>query len=175
MTHRPLLIAAAALGVFAATACQQQASSPPADVRLAMQQEVNPAMLAIWDVGNNALDDDGGIDPAKMDAAKWDRVAAEAARLAAVGHTLADASGFLAAAPDNTDVAEGETSMAQVQAHLDGDPMGMKREAASFAAHADKLVAAAKARDAAAAGALIGEMDAVCESCHMKFWYPEPS
>jgi hypothetical protein len=28
-----------------------------------MQDRVNPAMLAIWDVGNNALNDDGGIDP----------------------------------------------------------------------------------------------------------------
>lgn len=172
MPKHSLFVASTALVLFA-SGCQQQAeeaSAPPIDVRLAMQTEVNPAMLAIWDVGNNALDDNGGIDPAKMDAAKWESIATEAAKLAAAGKALAAGDSFIAAATDNSETAEGEVTMAQVQAHIDANPAGLRQEATSFAAHADKLVAAAKAQDAATAGALISEMDAVCESCHTKFW-----
>src|SRR5690606_5670858 len=56
--------AAAAFGAFALSAAAQ--SSSEIDVRAAMQDRVNPAMLAIWDVGNNAMNDTGGIDPALM-------------------------------------------------------------------------------------------------------------
>ena len=36
-----------------------------------------------------------------------------------------------------------------------------------------EIAAAARAHDAAKAGPLIGEIDGVCENCHLTFWYPE--
>jgi cytochrome c556 len=138
-----------------------------------MQQRVNPAMLAIWDVGNNALNDEGGIDPKLMDAGKWNQVAEAADQLAAVGKDMAGAGSFIAAAPDNSEVAEGEIAMTAVQQHIDGDPAGLKQMAAAFADHAQRLATAARAQDAASAGDLISEMDGVCETCHARYWYPE--
>jgi cytochrome c556 len=44
---------------------------------------------------------------------------------------------------------------------------------AAMAEHADKLGAAAQARDAAQAGEIVSQMDTVCESCHSRYWYPE--
>lgn len=170
MTRPALFVGAAALGAFALSAAAQSSS---VDVRAAMQDGVNPAMLAIWDVGNNAMNDTGGIDPALMDADKWANVAASAEQLAAVGRSLEAGQSFVAGAPDNREVAEGEIAMETVQGYLTADPETFRLLAGQFADHADKIAAAAKARDAATAGELINQMDAVCESCHLQYWYPE--
>jgi cytochrome c556 len=170
MIKPSVLVASTALAFVAVAALAQPATL---DVRAAMQQRVNPAMLAIWDVGNNALNDDGGIDPKLMDAEKWAQVAEAADQLAAVGMDMAGAQGFVAAAPDNKEVADGEIAMAAVQQHIDGDPAGLKQMAAAFADHAQRLATAARAQDAASAGELISEMDGVCETCHARYWYPE--
>ncbi len=171
LTIKPsIFIASSALAFVAAAALAQPATL---DMRATMQQRVNPAMLAIWDVGNNALNDDGGIDPTLMDAGKWGQVAEAADQLAAVGTDMAGAGAFIAASPDNGEVGEGEITMAAVQQHMDADPDGLKQMAAAFADHAQRLAAAARAQDAASAGDLISEMDGVCETCHARYWYPE--
>ncbi len=165
------LIATGALAAFAATALAQ--GGPTVEVRATMQQQVNPAMLAVWDVSNNAMDDGGGLDPAQLDDAKWAQIAEQATKLAAAGEQMAAATNLIIAFPENRAVAEGEMTMELVQQHLSADPEGFRKMAREMAAHADKLASAAKAKDAAAAGRLIGEMDAVCETCHSHFWYPE--
>lgn len=171
MVRPSALLAAGALAAFAVSAFAQPAA--PVDVRAAMQQQVNPAMLAIWDVGNNAMNDEGGLDPAKLDDVKWMRVAEAAEQLAAAGHAMAAGQGFLAAAPGNAAVGEGEVAMSEVQKHLDADPAGFRVAATAFAEHAERIAAAARTKDAASAGDLIAATDAVCESCHSRFWYPE--
>ena len=174
MTKIPLLVAAAAFGAFAISATAQSgAQSGQVDVRAAMQQGINPAMLAVWDVSNNAMNDEGALDPASMDATKWASIAASAEQLAATGRAMESGESFIAAAAGNTEVGEGEISMEAVQKYLAADPETFRLLAGQFAEHADKIVAAARAQDAATAGALIAEMDAVCESCHAQFWYPE--
>lgn len=171
MIKPSVLVAASALAVFAASALAQPAA--PLDVRATMQGRVNPAMLAIWDVGNNALNENGGIDFKLMDDAKWAQVAEAATQLAAAGKDMAAAGAFVAAAPDNAAVDEGEITMAAVQQHIDGGPDGLRQMAAAFADHAARIAAAAKAKDAQTAGDLIAETDQVCETCHLEFWYPE--
>jgi len=171
MSRLPLAVSTAALAFFTATAVARGAA--PLDVRAAMQQQVNPGMLGIWDIGNNALDDEGGLDPALLDDGKWSGLATGADKLAEAGRAMAAASSFVAATSDNSEVGEGEVTMAHVQGKLDGDPAGFRTKATEFTDHATKLAAAARARDVATAGALIGEMDAVCESCHAEFWYGE--
>ena len=160
-------LAAAALG-----ACKQE-SAAPLDVRATMQGQVNPAMTAIWDVGNNALDDNGGLDASLLDDAKWATIANNADKLAAAGTAISQAGGFIAAAAGNSTVAEGEITMAAVQEHLDANPDGLKQMGAAFADSATRLAAAARAKDARTAGDLISGMDQVCESCHLEYWYPE--
>ncbi len=170
MIRPSALLASGALALFAAGALAQSAAF---DVRAAMQQRVNPAMLAIWEVSNNALDDEGAIDPAQMDEARWRAIAEAADQLAAASRDMAGAEAFLAAAPDNSEVGEGEIPMAAVQQHLDRDPAAFRQMASALAQHADHVAMAARARDATAAGDMIGGTDAFCESCHAVFWYPE--
>ncbi len=165
------IVALGALAMFAAEAIAQPLV--PLDMRATMQDRVNPAMLAIWDVGNNALDENGGIDPKLMDDAKWARIAEAAGQLSSASKDIAAASAFISASPGNMEVGDGEITMAAVQQHLDHDPAGLKQMAAALAEHADNIAKAARAKDAKTAGDLIGETDAVCESCHSTFWYPE--
>ena len=164
-------VLAIALGVTALAACKQE--SPALDVRAAMQQHINPATLAIWDVGNNAMNDAGGIDPALMDDAKWAALAEAAGQLGAVARGRAGGTAFIASAPDNAEVAEGEITMAAVQGFVDADPDAFRAEATALAEHADKLAAAAAAKNVEQTGELVSQMDTVCESCHARFWYPD--
>lgn len=163
-------IGAVVLAVCASGLVAQESSLR---IRQVMQDSVNPAILAVWDVGNNAMSEDGGIDPAQMDDAKWDRLAAAADQLAGASRTIAAADRISAAAPENSEVAEGEIAMADVQRYIDNDLDGLRDLALQQADYADRLSAAAKARDAATAGDLVAGMDQACENCHMRYWYPE--
>jgi len=142
-------------------------------VRETMQNHINPAILAIWDIGNNAMNEDGGIDPALMDDAKWAALADAAGTLATESRAMAAADTLTAAQPGNDTVNDGEITMADVQRFLDGDPDGFRALAAAQADHADRLIAAANAKDAASAGELVAGLDGVCEDCHSRYWYPD--
>jgi len=174
-------LAAIALAACASTQAQTPASAsaeaaPAADplyVRQVMQQRINPAIMGVWDVGNNAMNEEGGIDPALMDDAKWSALQDAAARLASAARDMAAAQAIRAAHPGDSGVAEGEVTMAKVQQLIDADPAGFRQAAADQAAHAEQLANAAASQDAAAAGPLVAEMDGVCESCHARYWYAE--
>ena len=183
MTFRPSIITASAMAMFAfaaftSTGAGADSSAPAGDaeplyVRQVMQQRINPAILGVWDVGNNAMNEEGGIDPALMDDAKWSSLQDAATRLAAAAQDMAAAQEIRAAHASDSAVAEGEVTMAKVQQLIDADLAGFRQAAADQAAHAERLASAAAARDAAAAGPLVAEMDSVCESCHARYWYAE--
>ncbi|MCL6250412.1 hypothetical protein M3P36_05025 [Altererythrobacter sp. KTW20L] len=143
------------------------------DVRHEMQAEINPAIVAIWDVGNNASDENGMLDGAQMTPELWDAIAAAAAELAASSDRMATATDIRAASPGNMAVEDYEVPMEQVQGYIDADPQGFRNFSASMAALSRNLESAARNRDAATAGQLVATMDAVCSACHNQFWYAE--
>ncbi|MGC1269230.1 MAG: hypothetical protein WA842_01395 [Croceibacterium sp.] len=142
-------------------------------VRTAMKDQVNPAIFGVWDITNNAMGDDGGIDPKLMDDAKWATVEARARDLATASHAMAHATTIQATAPGDDKVEAGAVSMAAIQGYIDAEPAVFRAFATAQAQHAEKLAEAAKAHDAATAGELVAGLDGVCEACHAKFWYPE--
>ena len=167
-----LLLAPPALLLAGALAAQTAGNT--VDVRAAMVGQVNPATLAIWDVGNTAMNDEGGIDPALMTDESWARLADAAARLDRASEDMATAEVILSAAPGN--IPDGETagaSMAEIQGYIDTDPDGFRAAAKELADYAAKLSTAALNRDADAAGDLVAELDSVCEGCHSPYWYPQ--
>ena len=143
------------------------------DVRHEMQAEINPAIVAIWDVGNNASDENGMLDGAQMTPELWDSMASAAAKLAASSDRMAAATNIHAASPGNMAVEDYEVPMAQVQAYIDADPQGFRAFSASMGALSRNLETAARDRDAAAAGTIVATMDTVCAACHARFWYAE--
>lgn len=172
-----LLLAPFALGIAlasAALAMDSEAEGIQVIVRQEMQQGINDATMEIWDVGNNAMGDQGGIDPKLMDEASWTKLATAAGRLATDAQKMADAKTILAASPgESKDVEPGSFSIEDVQGYIDSDPQAFRAFAAALAAHAEKLSAAARDKDAATAGPLVDQLDSVCESCHAKYWYPQ--
>jgi len=163
----PAMLAAVSLACASATSAQDGATVL---VREEMQNQINPAMLAIWDVTNAALDDNFNLDPSLIDQAGWDRIAAQAAVLEAAGQRMAAAGTITASAPENAFTEDYELSMSDVQALLDADPTAFRAYAGTFADFAASLRAAAEARDGALTGQLAGEADSKCESCHLTFW-----
>lgn len=162
---------------LATAGCSEQAAAPerPAlEVRTVMKTKINPATMAIWDVGNAAIGDDGLLDPAQLKPADWLAIADGAGKLGAAARELAAADKLASAAPADSATGEGEVTMATVQKHLDADPAGFRKHANDLAAYADRLSAAASAHDGKTAADLIGGLDAACESCHKAFWDPGP-
>ncbi len=139
-------------------------------VREEMQHQINPAMLAIWDVTNAALDDEGNFIPARVDDAGWAQIAAQAAVIEASGRRMAAAGTIAASAPENAFTEDYELSMSDVQALLDANPDAFRAYAAAFAEKAARLRIAAETGDGVLAGQLASEADQSCSGCHLTFW-----
>lgn len=176
------LLGIACLLACALAGCKQEATTSTSDtaagaalvVRSTMKGQVNPLTMAIWDIGNNAIDDQGQIDPAKLSDAKWADLAQHAGKLGDIARSMASAGRLKAAETADSATSEGEVTMGQVQTRLDANPAGFRQEASALAAHADKLALAAKGHDGKAAGDLVSALDGVCEACHLKYWDPGP-
>ena len=168
-------IAIAVLTIGAA-AIAAEPQNTAVDVRANMVEGVNPAALAIWDVGNAAMDESGGLDPAQMDAASWTKVAEGAQSLSTYAHRLASAKAIRASGPDlvGGKVPEGVSSREQIQAMIDANPAGFRASAAAMEGQAKALAAAAGKRDLKATGELIGSFDQACQACHENYWYQKP-
>jgi cytochrome c556 len=67
----------------------------------------------------------------------------------------------------------GGHTAAMVQERFDKDPAKLRDLANALARHTGDLAAAAQAHDADKAGPLIDQLDGVCETCHLEYWYPD--
>jgi cytochrome c556 len=165
----------AAAGLATGALAETSLNSQPVDVRAAMVEQINPAIVSVWDISNAAMDETGGIDPAMMDAAGWTSLAAASDRLASAAGEMALAQVLLSAAPGNMPSAEGQDgmpSMEEVQAYINADPAAFRDKAQALGTIAAQLADAARAQDHAAASPLVEELNIACESCHSQFWYP---
>lgn len=141
-----------------------------------MTEEIDPVADTIWSIGNAAIDDQANLDPERMDEEAWTGLQEAAQSVAADSRQLAALDPVIVTRPGVEIADEGVTgapSPAEIQAHIQGDTELFRALAESLAIHADELAAAAEARDIPTAGRLINELDSVCESCHLEFWYPE--
>lgn len=141
-----------------------------------MTEKIDPDADVIWGIGNAAIDDQASIDPAKMQPENWLLLEQAATRMAGDSRTLAALDPVIVTRPGVKIADEGTPgapTTQDIERHLARDHDLYRALADSLAQHADSLAAAAKARDAAAAGRLVNELDGVCEACHLEFWYPE--
>ena len=158
--------------------CSKKQEQPPQQTTLhqIMKTEVDPRADDVWAVGNAHMDKDAGLDGSTMTDADW-------AKLASTAANLKQGALDLAALPDPIVVVQpggkiayqddpGGDKPEAVQKNVDQDPQGVHDLANALAQHMDDLIAAANKHDAAAAGTLLDQLDGVCESCHVKYWYP---
>ena len=175
MAKIALLIASVGLATSAAAALAQEGET--VQTRQAMIDGVNPAALAIWDVTNAAMNDEGGLDPAKLDAEGWGKIEDGARMLEVYGNRMADAKAIVAGGPDlvSGEVPPGVASKAQIQAMIDANPDGFRAVAADMAAQAASLATAARSRNVTLAGELASGIDEACQTCHTRYWYLQDS
>lgn len=177
------LLAPAALATlaFLAAGCSSQNSEEGGEtsgltVHEMMISRIDPDADAIWEIGNAAIANDASMDPALMTDKSWQDLAAASDRMAGHVGDLARLDPLTVTRPGVKIADEGVAGAptpAQIQAHMDRDAETFRSLAQTLANHSTELAAAARLRNASEAGRLINEMDGVCESCHLEFWYPE--
>lgn len=147
--------------------------APAASIQEIMQAIVDPSADAMWDSVSTDVDAKGSVEHQPRTPGEWQAVRryavalSEAANLLVQQRAVAHGEGRLEDAH-----VDGINDAKQVRAAIDADP-------AAFAAHAQALHAAAReavdAIDAHDAKRLLdaGErVDAACEACHSRYWYP---
>jgi hypothetical protein len=141
-----------------------------------MKNEVDKNADELWDISNKAIGERAGIDPDKMSDAQWNQLADKAAAVQQAALKIASLDPLVVAKPgvkiSDEDIPGGHTA-AQVQGRFDKDPEHLRDMARGLAAHTGDLATAARAHDAARAGALIDQLDPVCEGCDLDYWYPD--
>lgn len=171
-----LLIVGAAVGCLGALAAFSAAPAAP-NVHELMKNVIAVQTQVIWDVGNQAQDDKGDPDPTKLKPADWTKAAAAAAKARQAAETLANAPAVMAAAPGQKIDGEGGSSggfgARQVQAAIDANPKAFQAFAKALAVSMGEVESAAKAKNARKLFDSSGQLDGICEDCHMKFWYPD--
>jgi hypothetical protein len=171
-THLTVL----ALALLAAGCSQEKTAPEPATIHEFMTQRIDPDADAIWAIGNAAISEDASIDPTLMSDKNWTDLKAAADRMAGHARSLENLDPLVVTKPGvkiADEGTEGAPTPAMIQAHLRKDTDVFRALADSLTTHATDLSAAASKNDFANAGRLISEMDGVCESCHLEFWYPE--
>lgn len=141
-----------------------------------MKKIVAVQAQAIWDVGNQAQDDKGNPDPSKLKPADWSRVVSAGTQMKQVAQALAAAGHVMAAGPGQKIDGEGgpdAPTAKQVQGFIDANPQVFRAFAQALSVSMDQIVAAAQAKNAAKLFDVSGNLDQICEDCHVKFWYPE--
>lgn len=177
MKIHPGILAVALLAAGCSSQDQaERAEEGPPTLHEMMVMRIDPDADAIWEIGNAALDEDASIDPALMGAEDWTRLKTAADRMAGHAKSLETLDPVVVTRPGvkiADEGTEGAPTPAMIQAHLQKDTDVFRALAGSLTTHATDLSVAASKQDFATAGRLINEMDGVCESCHLEFWYPE--
>ncbi len=155
--------------------CAYSADSASPNLHELMKNVVAVQTQVIWDTGNNAQDDQGNINPAKLTAADWAKIAAAASKVKRASESLATATHVMAAAPGQKIQDEGTPGAfgaAQVQKVIDAQPKLFSAFAQQLAGAMGEVSSAVKARDGHKLADVSGRIDEICEACHKQFWYP---
>jgi hypothetical protein len=152
------------------------ADAPKANLQVTMLTKVNPQATALWDLTNEAQDDEGNIDVKKIDAATWAKLLQIGKSLEEGGRALATGNGVIAAAPGaklQDESGPGASKAVDVQRYIDARPAEFRKHAMALQKTGADIVAAVTKRDGAKLTTLSNDLDQVCENCHVVFWYPQ--
>jgi hypothetical protein len=158
------------------TAYEVHSAAASSDLHDLMKSVVAVQAQTVWDVSNEAQDDQGNPDASKLAAGDWTRIIKAAGEVRQAAQTLAHSDHVIAASPGVKIDGEGNPDTPgakQVQAAIDANPSAFRARSQELISSMDQIVAAAKAKDAAKLFDVSGSLDQVCEKCHQQFWYPQ--
>ncbi len=175
MIRPPVLALAAGLALAACGQRSAEVAAEPVVLKAGMQ-EIADRQNDLVNTLIEALDDQGGVDPAKLTEEHWGTLESAAAGLRDAGLALRAGPVQVVAAPGEAiegEDAPGALGAAEVQARIDQDPAGFRAQAGALLTRLETLAAASNAHDAAAMWEVALDLDAACSGCHMQYWYPE--
>ena len=164
-------------GVLLTAGCHKQAEAPQQKTfHEIMKDEVDTRADDVWAIGNAHIGANAGIDAASMSDADWTKLASAAVNLQQAALAIANLKDPIVVVKPGVKIADegvpGGDSAESVKANIAKDPQGLRDHANALAQDMADLAKAANKHDAATAGPIINQLDSVCESCHLEFWYP---
>lgn len=163
----------AGLALFVTTAAVRAAEEPPLLLQTLMMDTIAPGADRLWAVGSRAMTDEGAVDAARLGPADWDELRAAAGEMKAAATALASAP-RIEIVPEGAALAEGGATASQIRTFIDRDPAGFSSLARDLADISEQFLKAADAKDSAALDEASTRLTEVCETCHTRFWYPQP-
>lgn len=168
---------AALLLALALSACDKAPTETKPTLHEVMVGVIDPIADVIWENSSKAYGDDGTGKPGKLSDADWMKIQQAARKLHAGAMSIADNPDIVATGPGVKILDEGKVpeavTAAQVTAYIERDRAGLTSHARELSSLAQRIDSAAGGRDAATTVRLSEELDAVCEACHKRFWYPD--
>ncbi|MDB6088493.1 MAG: hypothetical protein JWN85_1277 [Gammaproteobacteria bacterium] len=137
-----------------------------------MQAEVDASADSIWDAVETTASKAGEEEKQPRTAAEWEAVRHNAIVLIEAGNLLTVAGRPLSRAPFPAEAA-GALDSADIEKRIAGNRAAFNQYALTLRETARTLLAAIDARNAQALVTAGGNLDEVCESCHLTFWYPK--
>lgn len=173
---RPTLVLIPILATMAACSSHEADAAKAPTFHEVMKDKIDVRADEVWAVGNAAIADDAGLDPEKMTDERWQQLERRSQALREAALEIATMDPIVVTRPGvkiSDEGIVGGHSAAQVQSEIDKDPQALRDMAQTLAVHSVDLADAAAAHDIDRAALLINQLDSVCESCHLEFWYPD--
>jgi cytochrome c556 len=162
----------AGLTLFMATAAVRAAEDPPLILQTLMTQRIAPGADTLWAVGNRAMTDEGDVDATRLGPADWAELREAATDMKAAALAMGAAE-HIEIVPAGTSLPDGSATASEIRAFIDRDPAAFSSASRDLAEVSEQFIVAAGTRDSAALGEASTRLNAVCEACHARFWYPE--
>jgi len=148
---------------------------PVASIQELMEAIVDPSADAVWDSVGVSLTKDGTVNHQPKDEEEWKQVRLHAVALVEAtnllmmeGRRLVPQGGKIA-----DDGEEGVLSTETAEQLLKSEHATFVQFAEALHEVSERMLKAVDARQPAEMLAIGEQMDQVCETCHMTFWYPK--
>jgi hypothetical protein len=142
-----------------------------------MINQVDPSADLLWASVSTVITAAGAEEKQPRTAAQWLTVRQYAVTLIEAGNLLLISPRQVAERGKKTDDADipGIENPEHMQRAIDTNPAAFRQAALALRTAGVKALAAIDARSAQALTEAGGDIDAACEACHLRYWYPHSS
>jgi hypothetical protein len=147
---------------------------PVATIQDLMLTQVDPSADALWASVSTTITAAGAQEKRPRTPGEWRAVRRLAVSLIEAGNLLLMAPRQVAERGSKTDDANvpGIESPQRMQRAIDADPAAFRQAALALRTASLKALSAIDEKDPEALTEAGGDLDAACEACHLRYWYP---
>jgi len=166
-----------ATALFIGSACHQASPAEPAllntaTIRDLMDSMIDPSADYLFEAVSTVADEHGVTEKAPKTTEEWQEVRRRAIQLLEAPNLLIAKGRTVARPEDAAKNPEVELQPAQIQALIDADRPAFIGLARGLQDAATLALKASDARDKDALFKSAEAIDTACETCHLRYWYP---